>query len=337
MDEYLTEMHRIAKERFERDRSKCYQRHIRELWSETEPREQLTSLAGAVVERITREEAESIILKYEWLQTTGRGVQAFYGLRLNGELLGANCLGQVGGDISNICGRANARKAACLMRGAMQHWAHPHAASYFTSRTCRQAHKDFGWSIFFAYSDTADASEIGTIYSACNWYFIGEDLGKTQGSFHIDFISPDGTKRLTSHMMNHDTSRKFLRGLGWSEDKGPVRFYLKRLGWTPKIVHGKKKWVWFEGTRAERAYLKSVCRYGFLPHPKRQSASEVTAAAFAPVMSFDDASVTLAMPSSRPQELGTLLAGRSGAHHQGTPPTSGYHHSHGGVQPSRQT
>ena len=118
MDEYLRKMHCIAKERFERDRSKCYQRHIREVWAEAEPREQLTSLAGAIVERITREEAESIILKYEWLAADprnnapmGRGIQAFYGLRLNGELVGANCLGKMGGDISNICGKANVKKA----------------------------------------------------------------------------------------------------------------------------------------------------------------------------------------------------------------------------------
>jgi hypothetical protein len=69
-----------------------------------------------------------------------------------------------------------------------------------------------------------------------------------------------------------------------------MRPYLKRLGWTPKIVLGKKKWVWFEGTRAEKAYLKSVCRYEFLPYPKRRTASEATAPAPAPVLSFEDAS-----------------------------------------------
>jgi hypothetical protein len=297
MDEYLRKMHRVAKERFELDHSKCYQRHIRELWAEVEPREQLTSLAGAIVERITREEAESIILKYEWLAADpnkppiGRGIQACYGLRLNGELIGANCLKKIGGGISNICGKTNAHKAVCLHRGACVFYAPPHAASFFTSRTCKQAYKDFGCQIFFAYSDTAGASEIGTIYSACNWNFIGEDVGKAQASFHVDFISPDGTKRVSSYKLNHDTDRKFLRSLGWDETKGPMRPYLKRLGWTPKIVHGKKKWVWFEGSRAEKAYLKSACRYEFLPYPKRHPASEVTAAAPPPVVSFDDPSV----------------------------------------------
>src|SRR5664279_373513 len=126
MNEYLRKMHRIAKERFERDRTKCYQRHIREVWAQAQPREQVTSLDGAVVERITREEAESIILKYEWLAADprnnapmGRGIQAFYGLRLNGELIGANCLGKMGGDISNVCGKANAKKAVCLHRGCL--------------------------------------------------------------------------------------------------------------------------------------------------------------------------------------------------------------------------
>jgi hypothetical protein len=285
MDEYLRKMHAIARERFERDRSKCYQRHIRELWSEVEPRDQLTSLNGAVVERITREDAESIILRYEWLAADprnsapmGRGIQAFYGLRLNGELIGANCLGKMGGDIGNICGRANAKKAVCLHRGACVFYAPHHAASYFTARTCKQAHRDFGWQIFFAYSDTADASEIGTIYSACNWHYLGEDVGKAEGSFHVDFVSPDGSQRVSSYKLNHDRERKFLRGLGWSESEGPMRPFLKRLGWTPKIVRGKKKWVWFEGTRAEKKYLRSVCRYAFLPYPKRQAASQASAA-----------------------------------------------------------
>ncbi len=74
----------------------------------------------------------------------------------------------------------------------------------------------------------------------------------------MDFVSPDGAEKVSSYKLNHDTDRKFLRGLGWSEDKGPMRPYLKRLGWTPKIVHGKKKWVWFEGTRAERALYQHL-------------------------------------------------------------------------------
>ena len=73
----------------------------------------------------------------------------------------------------------------------------------------------------------------------------------------MDFISPDGTEKVSSYKLNHDSDRKFLRGLGWSEDKGPMRPYLKRLGWMPKIVHGKKKWVWFEGTRAKKRISKA--------------------------------------------------------------------------------
>src|ERR1039458_288567 len=93
----LEKMHELARERFKDDPSKCYQRHIREVWGEAEQRPQIQSLAGARVERITREEAASIILKYEWLQSMGSGVQACYGLKLGGELLGANCFGSMGG------------------------------------------------------------------------------------------------------------------------------------------------------------------------------------------------------------------------------------------------
>jgi len=48
------------------------------------------------------------------------------------------------------------------------------------------------------------------------------------------------------------------------------------------------------GTRGEKAHLKSICRYEFLPYTKRHAVQEVTAAASASVVRFEDASVTLA-------------------------------------------
>lgn len=188
--QYLETMHDIAKSRFLENPEKCYQRHIRELYAETERREPLTSLrrAGATVERITREEAATIILKYEWLRTLGSGVRAYYGLKLNGELLGANCFGTMGGDIRKICGDEYADRTVCLMRGACVPHAPKNAASFLTRHACRQAFKDFGWCVFFAYSDS-DAGEIGTIYQSVGWDFIGQGLGRPSGSYHTDYHS----------------------------------------------------------------------------------------------------------------------------------------------------
>jgi hypothetical protein len=55
------------------------------------------------------------------------------------------------------------------------------------------------------------------------------------------------------------------------------------------------------GTSGEKAHLKSVCRFEFLPYTKHRAAPEVTAAGSAPVVRVDDAGVLLAS-SSCPQE-----------------------------------
>jgi hypothetical protein len=267
----FTEAHALARIRFKADPTKCYQRHIREVWGEIENRPQLSSLKGCRVEQVTREEAESIILKYEWLQSMGRGITACYGLKLDGELLGASCWGVMGGDVGNICGSALADRTVCLMRGACVPHAPKDAASFFTRHACRQAYKDFGWEIIFAYSDTVDAGEMGTIYQACNWWYVGEDLGRPAGSFHVDYQSPDGSQIVTSYKLNHQgREKKFMRSLGWTPEDGQMRPWLVAHGWTPIKRFGKKKWVWFEGPRKEE--LTTLCRYKPLPYPKRMGA-----------------------------------------------------------------
>jgi hypothetical protein len=264
----IEKMHNVARERFRTNPGKCYQRHIRELYAEGEGREPVASVNGARVERVSREEARALILKYEWLATMARGTRACYGLKSHGELLGVACFASMGGPIRNICGPEHADKSICLARGACVPHAPKNAASFLVRWACHQAYRDFGWQVFFAYSD-ADAGEIGTIYQAVGWHYHGSGLGRGEESFHVDWKSPDSTRTKTSNVLNHDTEKLFFRSLGWDETKGDPHRYLVFLGWTPIRRPGKKKWVWFEGTAEERAKLKARCRYPFLPYPKR--------------------------------------------------------------------
>jgi hypothetical protein len=253
-------IHDIAGERFRADPSKAFQRHIREIYAELEPREQLPSLAGARVERITTDEAESIILRYEWLRSMGPATSASYGLRIGDELLGVACFGCLGGNIRKIClGDTEtetdelAAKTVCLMRGACVPWAPRNSASFLIRHACRKAHTDMGWRIFFAYSDSK-AGEVGVVYQACGWFFLGDNLRKAK--YHTDYRSPDGKRTVTSYAVNHGRIK---------------RAKLLANGWTPIPRYNKKKYVWFEGSPSEREFLKSRCRYAFLPYPKRRT------------------------------------------------------------------
>ena len=286
--------HEEARRRFLVDPSKCYQRHIREVWEELEDRhspcneackERCTHFPKSKrkVKRITREEASSLILKYEWLASDprtksplGRGIEACYGLFLGEEIIGANCFGRMGGEVGNVCGLSYKDKTGYLMRGVCTHYAPMHAASFFTNMSCKLAHKDMGCSVFFAYSDTTAASEIGTIYQACGWYFLGEALGNNG---HFNYISPDGTQIVTSYALNHDKERKFLRSIGWTPDvkdkEGkplPMRVWLRAKGWIEVKDLPKKKWATFVGTNEEKKHMQDCCRYPLdLPYPKNRT------------------------------------------------------------------
>jgi len=289
MNKDYQEAHKEAYQRFINDPTKCYQRHIREVWAKRENRNPIESLKGAQVRQITRKEAESIILKYEWLAVNplnkapmGFGIKAYYGLFLNDELLGANCLGTVsitkrtGSGSANICGVETVEKTVSIARGACVPHAPKNAASFFITHTCRQAYKDFGWQIFVAYSDH-DAGEIGTVYQAANWYYLG--VGPGSGK-HYNYLSPDGKKLVKSYQLNHDKDKKFVKSLGWTESLGvPMRQFLRSKGWTQIVEKPKGKWVWFEGTKEDRIKLlqlaKNLRGYKPLPYPKRGSNGEM--------------------------------------------------------------
>lgn len=304
MTDPLQQAHEEAKNRFLADPSKCYQRHIREVWEERDGRGYPCTpdcrkgcthfpRGSREVRKITREEAASIILKYEWLAADpknksplGRGIETYYGLFLNGELIGANCFGRMGAQIGNICGPHYVDKTGYLMRGACVPHAPMHAASFFTSQSCKLACKEMGWRVIFAYSDTDEASEVGTIYQACGWRYCGEgkDLavnGACGTGNHYNYTSPDGTWTITSYALNHDKERKILRNLGWTpgivivDSKGrtrplPMRAWLIAEGWKQKIEVPKKKWVSFYGTKEDRQEAEKACRYPALPYPKNR-------------------------------------------------------------------
>ncbi len=281
-------MHDAAGQHFKKNPLKCYQRHIRELYATVECRKPLPSLEGAIVERISFADAKSIIIKYEWLRTMGMGTGACYGLKIQNELIGVACFGRIG--VKKICGTDSdeqqhfLKKTAYLMRGACVPHAPKNAASFLIRKSCFLARKDFGWQIFMAYSDH-DAGEIGTVYQASNWFYLGTALCQTNANHkHSDFRSPDGKTIWSSYKINHHRVQ-LVRDInaqrkseGHSDDlapeeKGFFRPWLLKHGWTEIIHRSNRKgvYVWFEGTPEERNYLKSRIRYKIYPYPKRET------------------------------------------------------------------
>lgn len=214
----------------------------------------MQSLTGCTVELISEAEARPIIRAYEWLGTLGLP-EVCAGLRdPTGELVGVALFGHTGSpEARNICGPEV--DALCLTRGACTHWAHPHAASYLIPRACRLATEVTGTRVFYAYADP-QAGEIGTVYQACNWLYIGQGIGRrsNSGTARYEKIA-DPSGRLYS--------ARSLRHLGLTLREA------KELGWRPVKVLPKHKYVHFVGNRSEVKTLRAALRFPVLPYPKR--------------------------------------------------------------------
>ncbi|MGA8436847.1 MAG: hypothetical protein WB762_28685 [Candidatus Sulfotelmatobacter sp.] len=128
--------------------------------------------------------------------------------------------------------------------------------------------------ILVSYADTkpsegAPEGHVGTIYQSTNWVYTG--------------TSTPFTDKVRGKMIERSSKHRYVFFLN-ATDK-------KLLQWQTFAYPKRPN----NGTRGEKAHLKSVCRYEFLPYSERHGAPEVPPVAPTPVVSFDDASSTPAM------------------------------------------
>lgn len=231
----------------------CHQRLILESIASLDSKKPYPNLYGFYVKEISKEKAKEIILKYEWLGTMGRAF-ACYGLFKNDEIHGAINFGLPASPESrNICGKELENNAICLERVACTHLTPKNSASFFIKRAIKLANKKYGWEIFYAYSDE-EAGEIGTIYQACNWYYIGQGVGRRPGRKREYFLSPSG--ELVSE---RTLRRRYLK-----------KSVILKCGWKLIKKLPKHKYIWFEGSKKRKKQLKQLCRYNFLDYPKKK-------------------------------------------------------------------
>jgi len=127
--------------------------------------------------------------------------------------------------------------------------------------------------ILVSYADTkpsegAPEGHVGTIYQSTNWVYTG--------------TSTPFADKVRGEMIERSSKHRYVFFLN-AADK-------KLLQWET-LPYPKRS---NRGTSGEKAHLKSGCRYEFLPYTARHTAPEAPAVATAPVVSFDDAPVSLA-------------------------------------------
>lgn len=216
----------------------AWQKQLRDGYlNEGSPPEASIPLKASRARRVSQSIAKSIILRYEWLGALGTA-SVFYGLMFGDKCAGVCCVAVNG---SGTAGPTTGQKfglpqtAVCtLSRGACVHWAPAGANSKLVSWTCRLLARDRPEArIVLAYSDS-DAGEIGTIYQACGWTYIG----CTKRGADAEFVSPQG-RVLNSQTIGHWAKKngmryceyaKLLKSKGWvSQRSNPKRIYCRVL------------------------------------------------------------------------------------------------------------
>lgn len=175
------------------------------------------------------DEHRQFIERYEWLGTCGFGVHYVFTARHEGKLAGVVMLAEPN---SYQFGE----NEALIQRGACSSWAPRNLNSKLVMFACRWMVRNTEKRIFVAYSDP-QAGEIGTIYQACNFDYLGAKFGADEM-----FILENGKQVSSRYFTRTSSMKKWAKALGikwekeWSKENG-----FQNLATIPEDVRMKIK------------------------------------------------------------------------------------------------
>tara|TARA_R110002051_G_scaffold301000_1_gene368583 strand:+ start:264 stop:1043 length:780 start_codon:yes stop_codon:yes gene_type:complete len=222
------------------------------------------NISNSEVKAIDYQTAKKIILEYEWLGTMGT-TQFHYGLYFDGHLAGVTCFGYFqamntnsgGHPYAPYVGSQHAKKGIQLSRGACVHWAHEHSGSKLISQSLKCMNEK-GYKYAIAFSDP-EAGEIGTLYQATNWYYLGFAKSK-----HYDVYRKTGQLYMNDrdfHKKHGFSGKEKLDA--WVKDKPHLCLRLRKP---------KGRYIFLMGNKKDRKEMWKVLEHKVKPYPKRLEA-----------------------------------------------------------------
>lgn len=246
----------------------CWQKQLRDRYAaEGTPPVPHLDVKRAVVRPVSRRLAEQVILKYEWLGTMAQTGHHF-GIFFGAYCAGVTCVaaGAATGGVNSHCELGLlSSQLGTLARGACVHWAPRGCNSKLVSWTCRLIARA-GIKAVLAYSDT-DAGEVGTIYQACSWFYIGRSKPGTE-----QYVAPNG--RVYDKKIIYDLRRKSgtIDRISWRQQRDALLL----AGWRKQASNPKHRYVCVLD-RSDDALIARVEKMR-QPYPKRATSVDSDAA-----------------------------------------------------------
>lgn len=132
-----------------------------------------------IYDKNIRKEMSDFIKRHEWIgdlsQFTTHWFATYY-VKNDKKILAGVILMNQPNSFSKVLGEKTKKIERLISRGACISWSPKNLASKFMMWSIRWMVKNTQYRIFSAYSDPT-AKELGTIYQACNFYYIGKKFG----------------------------------------------------------------------------------------------------------------------------------------------------------------
>ena len=223
-----------------------------EWWKEID-----TDIKKAEIKQINVRTATNLIERYEWLGCMPAMVKYCFGIYFEGNLGGAVVFStEYSENLGNWDKYDYTGKMILLSRGACVHWAHPHSASKLITSSMKMLPDKY--KVVTATVDEL-AGEIGTIYQACNFSYIGsmrENNPKVKSSQRF------GVK-INGKLYGERTIRQKL---GTQKKEEILKIWPDAEFRTQA---NKRRYFYFLGTKKEQKYYKKQIEHQIKPYPKR--------------------------------------------------------------------
>jgi len=167
-----------------------------------------------------RESLKSFITRHEWLGNLSQYTTHWFGAYYKKHLAGV-ILFNLPNSFSKLLGEDTPELERLISRGACVSWSPKCLASSFMMWCINWMVQNTSYRLFTAYSDP-EALELGTIYQACNFYYLGCNSGAK-----LKYVNPYTNKTVSDRYFRSSSAyRRFARELDiiwqpcWNKETG---------------------------------------------------------------------------------------------------------------------
>lgn len=229
-----------------------------------------TDIKKAEVKEIDRATCEKIILEYEWLGCMPAVVWHMYGIFFEGNCGGVVCYGPEYSENLGKIAREQGRKCAdwskygyegkmiLLSRGACTHWAHPHSGSKLIRQSMKMLPPRY--EVITCTTDHA-AGEIGTIYQACGFYYVGS-MRESNDRVNSREKDRDGW-RINGKIWSARSIRARIGSTQWAD----IKKTFPDAEYVPQ--YAKHRYFAFRGSKKVKQEHREAIAHLIKPYPKR--------------------------------------------------------------------